>query len=73
MIMPRSRECLGGCGRRVSRAHACPTCWVRLPERLRRAVASARRKTRAYSVALHEASTWFIENPPQDSIERAAS
>lgn len=72
--MPRSRECLGGCGQRVGRAHACPSCWARLPERLRAGVASARRKSRAYSVALHNVSTWFIENPPpEDSTQRAAA
>lgn len=67
--MPRSRECLGQCGRRVGREHACPVCWARLPEHLRRAVATARRKTRAYSVALHDAHVWLTEHPPQ----RAAS
>jgi hypothetical protein len=76
--MARSRECLGGCGRRVGREHACPVCWVRLPERLREAVAGARRKSRAYSVALHDAHLWFTENPPprtasEDLQRRAAS
>jgi hypothetical protein len=71
--MPRSHECLGRCDRRVGRTHVCPTCWARLPEHLRQAIASARRNTRASSVALHNADMWFTENPPQDLQPRAAS
>lgn len=76
--MPRSHDCLGRCGRRVGRSHACPTCWARLPEHLRQAIGSARRKTRAYSVAFHNADMWFTENPPQETPpqspeQRAAS
>lgn len=55
----RGHECLGDCGRRVKREHACPACWTRLPESLRRAVATARRKTQAYSIALYEAHEWL--------------
>lgn len=76
--MPRSHECLGRCDRRVGRTHVCPTCWARLPEQLRHAIGSARRKTRAYSVALHNADMWFTENlpqetPPEETTRRAAS
>lgn len=65
MIVARSHECLGGCGERVRRVHACTACWARLPEHLREAIAEARRKTRAYSVALHDAHEWFGQNPPR--------
>jgi len=34
-----------------------------LPEHLRRAVATARRKTTGYSVALHDAHVWLTEHP----------
>jgi hypothetical protein len=49
-----------------------------LPEHLRQAIGSARRKTRAYSVAFHNADMWFTENPPQETPpqspeQRAAS
>jgi hypothetical protein len=48
----------------VGRTHVCPTCWARLPEHLRQAIASARRKTRASSVALHnELAPVFLRVP----------
>lgn len=71
--MPRSRECLGGCGRRVGRAHACPTCWARLPKHRRKAIMNARRQTRLYSVALHDAHEWFTANPPPQAPEQRAA
>jgi hypothetical protein len=48
-------------------------CWARLREDLREAITSARRKTRAYSVALYNAHEWFTENPPQDDSPRRAA
>jgi hypothetical protein len=71
--MPRSHECLGRCGRRVGRSHACPSCWARLPERLREAVASARHKSRAYSAAVHNVHLWFTENPLESPLEGPAA
>lgn len=66
--MPPSHECPGGCGARViGQRLACSSCWFRLPREVRiRVNENYRRSAERHAIVVHEAYTWYHNNPLSD-------